>query len=128
MDIWEKAIINSCINPLTAILDIKNGEILEHDALLSIAEKTCMESIRIAQGRGIPVEEEKLLKNLREVLRNTSDNLSSMVQSLRKGKRTEIDSINGCIAKFGKEIGAKTELNDLLIKLVKIREKAGVVA
>jgi len=64
---------------------------------------------------------------MKKILESTSDNFSSMAQSLRRGKRTEIDSINGFISRAGREIGIKTELNDLLIKLVKIREKAEVM-
>ena len=127
-EIWIKAVINSCINPITAVFDIKNGDILEHDTLFSIAEKVLRESLEVAKAKGnVQASEKEVLQRMKKILENTSDNFSSMVQSLRRGKRTEIDSINGFISRAGREIGIKTELNDLLIRLVKIREKAEVL-
>ncbi|KAA0008419.1 MAG: 2-dehydropantoate 2-reductase, partial [Thermoplasmata archaeon] len=126
---WSKAIINSCINPITAVFDIKNGEIIKHPILYSIAETICRESTKVAVARGIEIGEEDTLKKLRQVIENTSDtseNYSSMVQSLRKRKPTEIDSINGIIVKEGKKKGIDTSINELFLKMVKMRERAEV--
>jgi len=125
-EIWSKAIINSCINPITAVFDIKNGEIIKHPILYSIAETICRESTKVAVARGIEVSEEDTLKKLRQVIENTSENYSSMVQSLRKRKPTEIDSINGIIVKEGKKKGIDTSINELFLKMVKIRETVEV--
>jgi 2-dehydropantoate 2-reductase len=49
----------------------------------------------------------------------TSQNRNSMLQDVEKGKRTEIDFINGAISNLGKRVGVKTPLNNLLTSLVK---------
>jgi 2-dehydropantoate 2-reductase len=49
----------------------------------------------------------------------TAQNKNSMLQDIEKGKRTEIDFINGAISNLGKRVGVKTPLNSLLTHLVK---------
>jgi len=121
-DMWRKAIINACINPLTAIFGIKNG-VLKEKILFEIVKDICRESIEVARGVGIKLDYEEMLREVREVIDLTSENLSSMLQSIIKGKRTEIDSINGYIYNLGKKIGLESKLNKLLTELVKIREE-----
>ncbi len=117
-EIWKKAIINSSINPLTAIFSCRNGYLLENPILKAIMERVCIESTRIAQIEGIPIEVEDMIKLTIEVVENTAGNTSSMLQSILGGKKTEIDSINGVITRIGRKKGYNPVLNEILLKLV----------
>ena len=55
----------------------------------------------------------------KKVIKDTSENFSSMLQSIKMGKKTEIDSINGKIVEIGKEKKVDVYLNELLVFLVK---------
>ncbi len=120
-DMWKKAIINACINPLTAIFEIKNGE-LKREILFDIVKDICMESVDVARASGLDIGFEEMIEEVRNVIESTSENLSSMLQSIRRKKKTEIDSINGYICKVGKKYGKDVKMNSLLTDLVKIRE------
>ena len=120
-EVWRKAIINSSINPLTAIFSCKNGYLLQNPILKNIMEQVCRESTRVAQKEGFPLREEEMIKQTRDVIEHTADNTSSMLQSLLRGKRTEIDSINGVIVHLGREKGCSTLLNEILLHLIKIK-------
>ena len=120
-DMWKKAVVNACINPLTAIFEIKNGE-LKKEILFDIVKEICMESVDVARAHGIYIEFEEMIEEVRNVIESTSENLSSMLQSIRRKKKTEIDSINGYICKVGKKYGKDVKMNSLLTDLVKIRE------
>ncbi|HEC94578.1 MAG TPA: 2-dehydropantoate 2-reductase [Thermoplasmatales archaeon] len=122
-ELWKKAIINACINPLTAIFDVKNGQILKHEMLHEIMKKVCHEGVKVAKSIGIKIEEDEMVEKTVTVIKDTAENYSSMVQSLRKKRRTEIDSINGYLVKMGRKHGVNTPVNELLIKMVKIREE-----
>ncbi|HID25523.1 MAG TPA: 2-dehydropantoate 2-reductase [Thermoplasmata archaeon] len=122
-ELWKKAVINACINPLTAIFDIKNGQILEHEMLHEVMKKVCHEGVKVAKSIGIKMEEDEMIEKTVTVIKDTAENYSSMVQSLRRKRRTEVDSINGYIVKMGKKHGVSTPINELLIKMVKIREE-----
>jgi len=120
-EIWRKAIINSSINPLTAFLGCKNGYLLQNPLLGKIVECICTESSTIAHGNGIPVSTQGMIKRTKEVIQQTAQNSSSMLQSIQQGKKTEIDSINGVLARVGMEKNIETPLNRILIELVASR-------
>jgi len=117
-EIWYKAIINSSINPLTAIFECKNGYLLENPILEKLVEKICKESAMIANAEGVNISYESTLEKTKEIIRNTSGNYSSMLQSIRKGGKTEIDSINGKLVEIGKKNNVETLFNEFLIYFV----------
>lgn len=118
-EIWKKAIINSSINPLTAFFNCKNGYLLENPILENIVEKTCYESTHVANTLGLDLKVEDMILETKKVIKCTSENFSSMLQSIRMGKKTEIDSINGKIVEIGKKEKVDVYLNGLLVSLVK---------
>lgn len=120
-DMWRKAMINACINPLTALLEVENGR-LKNPVLFEIVRRVCRECVDVAVAKGLDIEYDDMLKEVEEVIDATSRNLSSMLQSLMRGRKTEIDSINGYICKVGGEYGIRTEMNDLLVKLIRMKE------
>lgn len=120
-EIWIKAIVNSCINPLTAFFEIENGYLIENKILEKILEKICEESTKIANTQGFIFSSEEMIRNTKHVIMDTKKNRSSMYQSLIMGKKTEIDSINGKLVEIGKKNKANFSLNEILINLVKTK-------
>ena len=118
-EIWVKAVINSCINPLTAFFGCRNGYILENPILEKIVENVCEESTSVANAYGVKLSYQDLVNQTKEVIRETSENYSSMLQSVRKGKKTEIDSINGALVNIGRTYSIDVPLNEILVSLVK---------
>jgi len=118
-EIWVKAVINSSINPLTTFFQCKNGYLLENPILENLVEKICEESTEVANSKGIYLSHQDMIKKTKEVIRNTSENYSSMFQSFKKGGKTEIDAINGKIVDLGKRNGVKTPINETLVRSIK---------
>jgi 2-dehydropantoate 2-reductase len=118
-EIWVKTIINSSINPLTAYFECKNGYLLRNPVLGKIVEKICYESTRVAKYEGIQVSYDDMIQKTKQVMQDTADNFSSMLQSLQKNKQTEIDSINGEIIQHGRKHNDEIFLNEILFKLIK---------
>jgi 2-dehydropantoate 2-reductase len=117
-ELWVKAIINSSINPITAFFQCKNGYLLHNIILEKIVEQVCEESTSVALKEGIQVIATEMIRRTKEVIRETADNYSSMVQSIQQRKKTEIDSINGRLIILGKNHGLKMPLNKILVDLV----------
>ena len=117
-EIWIKTIINSCINPLTTIFQCKNGYLLKNPILSNIIKLICKESCDIASSHGLDIDYDQILNKTIEVIENTSDNYSSMLQSYNKNKETEINSINGKIIEIGKQQNNETILNEMLFLLI----------
>ena len=116
--IWIKAIINSSINPLTTIFKCKNGYLLENPILEKIVEKICFESTKIAKSENILVNYKNMIIQTKQVIADTSDNYSSMYQSIKKKKKTEIDSINGVLVNIGEKNNQDADINKILINLI----------
>lgn len=122
-EIWKKVIVNAGINPLTAIAGQKNGFILENQNLEMTLEAVCEEAASVAIAIGLDISVDEAIAQTKEVARLTAENKSSMLQDIEKGRRTEIDSICGAIARLGKERGIPTPVNQLLMAVVKGMEE-----
>jgi 2-dehydropantoate 2-reductase len=118
-ELWAKAAVNASINPITAITGLKNGFLLKLPELTKLLEATCKEVIRVAKAANVKLPPCDILEKTKNVVRNTAGNKSSMLQDIERGKRTEIESINGAIVKLGGEHGVPTPVNEALTTLVK---------
>jgi 2-dehydropantoate 2-reductase len=123
-ELWSKGIVNASINPITAITGLKNRYILELQGLKMLMEQTCRESVSVAKAEGIKLDVNGLIGRTHSVIRQTGENKSSMLQDLERGKRTEIDAINGVIIETAKRHGIQTPINSVLYTLVKGIEKS----
>lgn len=119
-EIWRKAVVNAAINPLTAILGCRNGYLLENEHTRKLMEEICMEGIAVAGGVGVDIGD--AVEKVMEVARLTADNQSSMLQSVLRKKKTEIDFINGEIVRTGRKVGVKTPVNSTIVEIVRAME------
>ncbi len=122
-EIWKKVIVNAGINPLTAITMQKNGFILENPNLTVTLETICEEAVAVANAHGMDISVDEAVKETKEVARLTAENKSSMLQDIERGRRTEIESICGAIARLGLEKGVPTPVNSSLMAVVKGLER-----
>jgi 2-dehydropantoate 2-reductase len=120
--IWGKLIINAAINPLTALTQLRNGEIIEHTELLDVQSRVVEESCAVAKAKGVTIHYRNPVEKVKDVCKATGSNRSSMLQDILNGKRTEIDYINGAIVSEGKEYGIPTPYNYILTSLVRAME------
>jgi 2-dehydropantoate 2-reductase len=124
-EVWKKVIVNAGINPISAITGQKNGFILENPNLEMMLEGICEEAVTVANAHGVDIKVEDAVDQTKEVARLTAGNKSSMLQDIERGKRTEIDSICGAIAKLGMEKGVPTPLNSSLRAVIQGLEMSG---
>ena len=117
--LWQKLIINAGINPYTAILDCPNGKILDAPLYQSTIDQLCLELSQLMDA-AVRIREtpDALRERIEQVARNTAGNTSSMRADVQRGRQTEIDFINGYVAKLGKELGIETPVNQMLTERV----------
>lgn len=119
VEVWIKLVVNCVVNPLTAILRVRNCKILG-ETLKTVRHGVVRECLEVAAAEGIA-----LPRNLAETIDKEAagyTNFSSMYQDVTKGKRTEIDFLNGKIVELGKKHGIRTPVNETLVSLVKFLE------
>lgn len=121
--IWTKLIINVGINALTAILGVPNGRLLELPAAAELMAAAVAEALAVGQARGIAFLHADMQQAVRDVARRTGANISSMLQDTRAGRRTEVEFINGYLARAGQELGLAGPVSQTLTNLVLAREQ-----
>ena len=110
---WIKLAINCVINPITALNNIDNGEVLA-DKYSSDIEKILREIITVATACGINLIYDELIVLVKTVAKNTGKNCSSMRSDILNKQKTEVDYINGYIHKLGLEFNIATPENSNL--------------
>lgn len=120
--IWEKAAINAGINPLTALLNVPNGVLLQRQETRQLMRDLVVEATKVAGAEGYRFGH-SLVERAEQVCENTRDNISSMLQDVRKGKRTEIEAISGEILRRGQEALLPTPRTRVVYQLVRALER-----
>src|SRR5215216_661534 len=117
--IWGKLVINSAINPLTALLRIKNGELLERPSAREIMGQLARETAQAAHAEKIMLPFNDPAEAAEEVARKTATNQSSMLQDVLRGAPTEIDAICGAVVKTAQKYGLEAPANLACWQLIK---------
>ncbi len=107
---------------MTALTQLKNGEIIEHSELLDVQLRVVEEACAVARAKGVTIHYLNPLEKVKDVCKTTASNKSSMLQDILSGKKTEIDYINGAIVSEGSKYNISTPYNDILTRLVKALE------
>jgi 2-dehydropantoate 2-reductase len=118
-EVWSKAVVNASINPVTALVGKENGSLLQDSGLRELSRAACLEGARAAESCGVTLVDP--FDRVLEVLQATAGNRSSMLQDLDRGKRTEIDEINGALVRAGESKGLALPVNRALWVLVRGR-------
>ncbi|EKO8668174.1 2-dehydropantoate 2-reductase [Staphylococcus pseudintermedius] len=118
--IWSKATLNSVLNPLCTILDKTINEFSQYEKARDIVEPLIEEIVAVAEARGVSLSAAALLDKIEAAYPNEAQGLHypSMHQDLYNGRYTEIDYLNGQIAKYGRELGIATPNNEMLTHLI----------
>ena len=115
--IWSKTIVNSAINPISALTGARNGDLLTVPELRDMTQRVVEEGYAVSLANGIRAKPSPTVL-LKKILRLASSNKSSMLQDIQAGRRTEIQQLNGHIARVGNRLRVPTPYNTLLIGLV----------
>ncbi|MCV2518621.1 MAG: 2-dehydropantoate 2-reductase [Candidatus Lightella neohaematopini] len=115
----KKLAINCVINPLTTIYNCKNGELLKYNkSIFSI----CKELSYILIHMNIFINTKDLVILVTNVINNTKNNISSMLQDIKNNKYSEIDYINGYIIKCARLYNLYIYENIKLFNMIKYKE------
>jgi len=124
--LWGKVIINVGINALTALTGFRNGQLLDYPETKDLLRAAVSEAAAVAAAKGIRLPWADPAAHVEEVARLTAANRSSMLQDVERGRRTEIDTINGAVVREAEAVGLAAPVNKVLTLLVKAREKAAI--
>ena len=121
MKTWAKLLINAPINPIATLYHVKNGELITNPDLKKLLEAVVNETVEIFRRRNIPFEDTDPINSVLNVALATAGNKCSMLQDIEKGRRTEIDFLNGRLLQEAHLAGIPAPLNEeLTLKIKKL--------
>ena len=127
-ELWTKLIWNCALNAISALGRAKYGQIAASDDARKLVEIAVNEVLAVATAAHIQLPgvetPQAALAGALKIASQMSGAISSTGQDLMRGKRTEIDSLNGYIARRGAELGVPTPVNHALFTLVKLAEES----
>jgi 2-dehydropantoate 2-reductase len=122
----QKVAYNCALNPLSALLDVPYGALLDTEHTRTMLREIVEELYAVGRGMRIDLDpatpsayHELLIGTL---IPPTAAHYASMREDFRKGRRTEIDALNGAICRYGDELGLPCPVNATLARLVRARE------
>jgi 2-dehydropantoate 2-reductase len=125
--LWAKMFYNCPLNPLSALFKLTYGELVKNKDIVSIMDDVVKEAHTVAKAMGINMPWEKHTDFLdlfyAALVPSTADHRASMLQDMEKGRRTEIDALNGAVVKYGRTLGIPTDVNATLVRIVKAMEQ-----
>ena len=125
-ELWTKFIWNCAFNAISGLGLVTYDQIAENSEAQKVVEAAVYEALAVAHAKGIkPARFDDPAKTIAAAFKVTEwmmGTRSSTAQDMARGKRTEIDALNGHVAKLGAQLGIPTPVNQTLYALVKLQE------
>ncbi len=120
VELWTKLVINCAYNAVSALTRSRYDAIVRDPWIRNVLTRAVEEAAAVAGASGVHLDTPSLLESTLALGETTMpDATSSTAQDLARGKKTEIDSLNGYIARQGAALGVPTPVNSTLHALVK---------
>ena len=119
--LWAKLILNCAYNALSAITRQPYGRLAQAQGVPGVLRDVVGECLAVAQADGITVPGD-VAQAVERIAQTMPGQLSSTAQDLARGKRSEIDYLNGYVLRRGEALGVATPVNRVLWTLVKLIE------
>jgi 2-dehydropantoate 2-reductase len=119
--LWMKLIINCAYNAISAIAQRPYGENVRGEGVPQVMRDVVDECLAVASAEGVQIPGDAYA-TVAKLVESMPNQFSSTAQDLARGKRTEIDFLNGLIVRRGDALGIPTPVNRVLWSLVKLIE------
>jgi len=118
-EMWRKAVFNCVINPTTALMRTEVGSIVDPQ-LNALKRQIIDECVTVAEADGVRFDEDFVA--LIDRVFAGARTIASMQQDLMKGRKTEIDHMNGAVADLGERYGIPCPINRALTTMIRYLE------
>jgi 2-dehydropantoate 2-reductase len=122
-DLWAKLITNAALNAISAVVHATYGEAAASPDSREVIRLLVNECVAVARAGGVALPAVDYVQLVWEFAERIGAVYASTSQDLERGKRTEIDALNGYVVRRGAELGIPTPVNQTLLALVKLRER-----
>jgi 2-dehydropantoate 2-reductase len=122
VDLWTKLITNAALNPISAVANATYGDIIAVPECRETVRQLVEECVAVARAGGVSLPPDDFVQMVWSFAERVGQVYASTAQDLGRGKRTEIDALNGFVVRRGAELGVATPVNQSLLALGKLRD------
>lgn len=124
MELWTKMVLNCGYNALSALTRSAYGRMVRSEPVRDLGVRAIVETVAVARAEGVLLSERDVVEAALRLAEKMTGATSSMAQDIARGRRTEIDSLNGYVARRGAELGIATPVSEILVAMVKLLEES----
>jgi 2-dehydropantoate 2-reductase len=121
-ELWSKLLVNCAYNAISALAQAPYERLAAEPGIRDIQALIVHEVVALARAEGIALNVESSLQAVERIARTMPAQYSSTAQDVARRKPSEIDHLNGFIARRGRELGIPVPVNQTLAALVKLVE------
>jgi 2-dehydropantoate 2-reductase len=121
-ELWSKLMVNCAYNAISGLAQLPYGAMAALPAIVEVQRAVVREVVAVAQADGQHLPLDAAFEAMERIARAMPAQLSSTAQDMARGKPSEIDHLNGFVARRGAELGIATPVNQTLHALVKLVE------
>lgn len=120
--IWNKMFTNVSASALTAVLQMPLGYISADPFAWSLCVKLIREAVDVAAALGMDFDFDQKVAEVKAVCDNSPNGLTSIYNDLKKGRRSEVDTISGSIVRAGEKAGVPTPNHSFMVAMIHAME------
>lgn len=124
-DLWEKLALNCAFNAISALGRARYARLIAHEPASGVLREVIAEVVAVAGGDGVELSATELTRAAEALAAAVPEAISSTAQDLAEGRPTEIDDLNGYVARRGEALGVPTPVNRTLHALVRLLQEGG---
>ncbi len=123
-ELWSKLLVNCAYNAISALAQQPYGRMAALPEIVQMQRALVHEVVAVAQAEGVALSLPASMAAMERIAGAMPAQFSSTAQDLARGKRSEIDHLNGTVVRLGARHGVATPVNQALYALVKLVEAA----
>jgi len=123
-ELWSKLLVNCAYNAISALAQQPYGRMAALPEIVQMQRALVHEVVAVAQAEGVALSLAESMAAMERIAGAMPAQFSSTAQDLARGKRSEIDHLNGTVVRLGARHGVATPVNQALHALVKLVEAA----
>lgn len=116
--IWNKMFTNVSASALTAVLQMPLGYISLDPFAWGLCQKLIRETVDVAAALGMDFDYNQKVAEVKAVCDNSPNGLTSIYTDIKKGRRSEVDTISGSIVRAGEKAGVPTPNHSFMVALI----------
>jgi len=120
--LWRKLITNCAFNAISALGRARYGRMAAEPVIRELMETAIREAVAVARASGVAIDEAAMIASVWRTAAAMAMQHSSTAQDVARGKRTEIDMLNGFVVSRGDALDVPVPVNRTLHALVRLRE------